>query len=112
MDQRCQSEKDVRVRGKGWVAILNKVISVDLVKMVASELEMKEMKRLTMQVPGKRLFQAEEIAKSPRHVYYLQKTTTGKCAWSRICEGMGQMKALWGRRKMVRPDDVQTCSPF
>lgn len=48
MDQRCQSEKDVRVRGKGWVAILNKVISVDLVKMVASELEMKEMKRLTM----------------------------------------------------------------
>ena len=41
-------KKDVRVRGKGWVAILKKVISVDLVKMVASELEMKEMKRLTM----------------------------------------------------------------
>lgn len=41
-------KKGVRVRGKGWVAILNKVISIDLVKMVASELEMKEMKRLTM----------------------------------------------------------------
>ena len=38
--------RNVRVRGKGWVAILNKVISVDLVKMVASELEMKEMKQL------------------------------------------------------------------
>lgn len=81
--------------------------------MVASELEMKEMKQLTMQVPGKRLFQAEEIAKSPRHAYCLQRTTIGKCAWGRVCEGMGQTKALWGRRKeMVRPDDVQTCSPF
>lgn len=81
--------RNVRVRGKGWVAILNKVISVDLVKMVASELEMKEMKQLTMSVPGKRLFQAEEIAKSPRHAYCLQRTTIGKCAWSRVCEGMG-----------------------
>lgn len=40
--------RNIIVRGKRWVAILNKVISVDLVKMVASELEMKEMKQLTM----------------------------------------------------------------